>query len=109
MPWIKSTESYYDFGGGRNLRDALHREDNSPGEVVGWVEADGQRATDIPISISERDSIMSAIRAHNDTLPKPSTPKEQEAARLALREGALAKMKSWGLSDEEWSALGIQQ
>ena len=65
--WVKSRASYLEFTRGRDTESALHREDNSAGDVCGWVEV--SRADDVEISRADYETLSRTIRKFNDTLP----------------------------------------
>lgn len=72
MPLVSSRKKYAQFTKGRQVSDAVHREDDSPGEVVGFVDEAGPGDTEI--TPTEYDAIVATVQAYNATLPQPTPP-----------------------------------
>ena len=78
--WVKSSVPYLEFTQGRDTESSFHREDDSAGEVCGWVEV--SRSGDVEISQSDYETLAQAIRDYNDSLPVVIDVAVTNAARL---------------------------
>jgi len=74
MKLIKSEVSHLEFTAGRQVRKAIHREDNSAGIIIGEVDDDKARDTDTVIDQSEYQELSVALKNINDSLPPEETP-----------------------------------
>lgn len=51
MPWVTSEETYEAFITGRDVNEAVHNEDGTPG-CAGWVKDEDVRKTDTVVTRS---------------------------------------------------------
>ena len=66
---VKSEVSYEDFGVGRMVISALHKEDVIAGWVIGYVEDASIKAADEIITDAEYEILKLEIQAYNAALP----------------------------------------
>lgn len=78
---VKSTLSYDSFIGGRDVENAVHREDDSAGECCAQVSDADVRGSDIAITEAEFSTLVQSIKAYNASL-SPVVP----VAVLTLKE-----------------------
>jgi|TARA_R110000824_G_scaffold28164_4_gene94867 hypothetical protein len=91
MPLVSSRAPYAQFTAGRSVSSAVHREDDSLGDVAGFVDEAGPGDTEI--TAAEYDAIVSTVQAYNAALPQPAPPDPRDplearftpAERKALR------------------------
>lgn len=62
---VKSEVSYSAFCRGRDIDSAVHREDDTPGFIIGLVDEATLQSTDIRITEAEYHILMDELKAYN--------------------------------------------
>ena len=78
---VKCLRPYEWFIQGRDVSNALHREDGSAGYIVG--EVDEKHSGDVPIDDAEYERLAAEIRTYNSALPPLPPPPHPNASLLA--------------------------
>jgi len=99
MTWVKSSTDYETFTAGRGVTDALHREDDSAGDCIAWVES--VRSGDSEIDEAEYLRLSQEIRDYNDTIPETPAPVSASAQRRSRLAVLMDNHAAWTADDQK--------
>jgi hypothetical protein len=104
MGSVKSEVSYTDFISGRDAESVIHREDESAGWVIGYVEDAAVRGSDTPIDADEYARLATEIQTYNASLDPPEPPAQTQTE---IDKARITELEAIG--ESEWTDAQIRE